>query len=103
MDLAYSFVQALGLEKQAKEFTGDVTVQYKDERITLKDSSSIPDAMKGYVQLRLDLNILNASFSVKQGPYDLKPTVEATFDPAKKVSRGDYAVAASRYFQTWLQ
>lgn len=102
-ELAYTLVQALGLEKQAKEFTGDVTVQYKDERIKLKDDASIPASLKGYVQVALDLNILNATFTVKQGPYDLVPTVEASFEPVKKVTRGDYAVAVTRYFQAWLQ
>lgn len=102
-ELAYSLIQALGLEKQAKEFSGDVTVQYKDERIPVKDSSLIPDALKGYVQLALDLNILNASFTVKQGSYDLFPTVEASFNPGKKITRGDYAVAITRYYQAWFQ
>jgi serine protease AprX len=101
--LAYSLVQALGLEKQAKDFTGDVTVLYKGDRIPIKDSSLIPAALKGYVQLALDLNILNANFTVKQGPYDLTPTVEATFDPGKKVTRADYAVAITRYYQAWFQ
>lgn len=103
-ELAYSLVQALGLEKQAKEFSGDtVTVLYKDERIPIKDNASIPAALRGYVQTALDLNILNAAFSVKQGAYDLVPAVEASFDPAKKVTRGDYAVAVTRYFMAWMQ
>jgi serine protease AprX len=102
-ELAYSLVQALGLEKQAKEKTGDVTVLYKGERIPIKDSSSISAALRGYVQLALDLNILNATFQVKQGTYDLSPTVEAIFEPSKKVTRGDYAVAVTRYYQAWFQ
>jgi serine protease AprX len=102
-ELAYSLVQALGLENQAKELTGDVTVQYKDERIPVKDSALIPAALRGYVQLALDLNILNASFTVTQGPYDLVPTVEASFNPGKKVTRADYAVAITRYYQAWFQ
>ncbi|MGG3469384.1 S8 family serine peptidase [Neobacillus pocheonensis] len=103
-ELAYSLVQALGLEKQAKEFSGDtITVLYKDERIPVKDSVSIPASLRGYVQTALDLNILNATFAVKQGPYDLVPTVEASFNPSGKITRGDYAVAVTRYFQAWLQ
>ena len=102
-ELAYSLVQALGLEKQAKEKTGDVTVLYKGERVPIKDSSSIPAALRGYVQMALDLNILNATFQVKQGTYDLVPTVEASFEPSKKVTRGDYAVAVTRYYQAWFQ
>ena len=101
-DLAYSLVQALGLEQQAKAHTGEVTVLYKGSRIAIKDSNLIPAAMKGYVQYALDLNILNAKFNVVQGPYDLEPTVEAVFLPEQKVTRGDYAVAISRYYQAWF-
>ncbi|WP_240035253.1 S8 family serine peptidase [Neobacillus notoginsengisoli] len=102
-ELAYSLVQALGLQQLAKEHTGDVKVLYNNERITLKDNAGIPADLKGYVQLALDLNILNATFNVKQGLYELKPTIEATFEPAKKVTRADYAVASSRWFQAWFQ
>jgi serine protease AprX len=102
-ELAYSLLQALGLQKQASEFSGDVTVQYKDSRILVKDAVNIPAHLKGYVQLALDLNIMNATFSVKQGPYDLKPTVEAVFSPVKNVTRGDFAVAVTRYYQAWFQ
>lgn len=103
VELAYSLVQALGLEKQAQEKTGEVTVLYKGDRIPIKDSNAIPANLKGYVQVALDLNILNAVFSVKQGLYDLFPTVEASFEPAKKVTRGDYAVAVTRYYNAWFQ
>jgi serine protease AprX len=102
-ELAYSLVQALGLQAQASQFSGDVTVQYKDSRVLVKDAASIPAHLKGYVQLALDLNILNATFSVKQGPYDLQPTVEAVFSPVKNVTRGDFAVAVTRYYQAWFQ
>ncbi|MGB3260898.1 S8 family peptidase [Paenisporosarcina sp.] len=101
-ELAYSLVQALGLEKEANEHIGEVTVLFNGERIAVKDSDTIPEAMKGYVQVALNLNILNATFNVAQGPYDLKPTMEAVFLPEKKVTRGDYAVAASRYYGSWF-
>lgn len=102
-ELAYSLVQALGLQAQAQAFSGDVTTQYKDSRILVKDAANIPAHLKGYVQLALDLNILNAAFSVKQGAYDLQPTVEAVFLPVKNVTRGDFAVAVARYYQAWIQ
>ncbi|WP_246944355.1 S8 family serine peptidase [Bacillus pinisoli] len=102
-ELAYSLVQALGLEAEAKNVTGNLTVQYGNERVTLKDQADIPAELKGYVQLALDLNILNASFSVVQGPYDLQPTVQASFSPATEVTRGDFAVAITRYFNAYLQ
>ncbi|TLS36140.1 peptidase S8 [Pseudalkalibacillus caeni] len=100
-ELAYSLVQSLGLQDMASEHTGDVTVQYKDERIVIEDQDQIPANLKGYVQLALDLNILNAEFSVTQGTYDLEPTVHAIFNPQQKVKRGDYAVAASRFYNAF--
>ncbi|MDQ0351495.1 serine protease AprX [Alkalibacillus filiformis] len=96
-DLAYSLVQALGLENEANNFDGDVTVQYKDERLVIDDQDDIPEHLKGYVQVALDLNILNAHFELKQGPFDLEPEVHATFSPTDDVTRGEYAVASTRY------
>lgn len=101
-DLAFSLVQAVGLEKEAKAHNGDVTVLYNGERVPVTDSDKIPANMKGYVQIALDLNILNASFQVKQGPYDLLPTMEANFSPNQKVTRGDFTVAFSRYYGAWF-
>ncbi|WP_417897074.1 S8 family serine peptidase [Bacillus haimaensis] len=101
-ELAYTLVQSLGLEKEALDHSGDVKVTYKDERIVLKDQTNIPDALKGYVQVALDLNILNANFSVTQGKYDLKPKVEATFAPEEVVTRGDFAVAFTRYYHVYF-
>jgi serine protease AprX len=103
-ELAYSLVQSLGLEKQAGEMnTETLSVQYGDTRIPLDDASNIPQELRGYVQLALDLNILNAYFTVEQGPYDLEPAVHASFKPAKTVTRGDYAVAAVRYYHAFLK
>ncbi|WP_066051975.1 S8 family serine peptidase [Robertmurraya korlensis] len=102
LDLAFSLVQALGLEKEAKAHTGEVTVLYKEERVPVTDSDKIPANRKGYVQVALDLNILNTMFQVKQGPYDLTPTIEASFSPHQKVTRGDFAVAFSRYYGAWF-
>lgn len=102
-ELAYSLVQALGLQKEAESFSGNVTVQYKDERIGITDAADIPEELKGYVQLALDLNILNAKFSVTQGQYDLNPTVKASFYPGTKMTRGDFAVAMTRYYNAYLK
>ncbi|MBH0230297.1 S8 family serine peptidase [Halobacillus yeomjeoni] len=101
-DLAYSLVQSLGLQEEAQSHEGPLTVQYKDERIALADAESVPAEYKGYVQLALDLNILNAYFDVTQGPYDHEPTVTASFEPTKEITRGDFAVAISRYYATYL-
>jgi serine protease AprX len=98
-ELAYSLVQNLGLQAEAESRNNDtLTVQYGGGRVAITDASEVPAHLRGYVQLALDLNILNAYFSVTQGPYDLEPTVTATFKPANTVTRGDYAVAITRYF-----
>ncbi|MEH7883453.1 S8 family serine peptidase [Bacillus sp. JJ1609] len=102
-ELAYSLVQALGMQKEAQEFDGQLTVQYNDERIAIADATEVPAHLKGYVQLALDLNILNAKFAVTQGPYDLKPKVTATFSPSVINTRGDFAVAMTRYYNTFLK
>ncbi|WP_323741937.1 S8 family serine peptidase [Salinibacillus xinjiangensis] len=103
-ELAYSLVQSIGLQTEAEKLnSSDVTVQYKDQRIPLEDGNEIPAHLRGYVQLALDLNILNAFFDVKQEPYDLEPSVTAKFLPNESVTRGDYAVAISRFYETYLK
>lgn len=103
VDLAYSLVQSLGLQSEAESRNSqDVTVQYGDQRLPIEDAANIPEQFKGYVQLALDLNIMNAYFTVTQGPYDLSPTVHAVFKPSDKVTRGDFAVAITRFYNAYL-
>jgi serine protease AprX len=98
VNLAYSLVQSLGLQSQAQALRGhQVTVTYNAQQIPVDDANQIPAGMEGYVQTALDLNILNAYFSLVQGPYDLQPTIHATFKPSSLVKRADYAVAATRW------
>ena len=99
--LAYSLVQSLALEAEASSHVGDVSVVHNDSRIVLEDQADIPAELKGYVQLALDLGILGARFSVSQGPYDLEPTVHAHFDGDSFISRADYAVAATRFYENY--
>ncbi|MEX2103920.1 MAG: S-layer homology domain-containing protein, partial [Bacilli bacterium] len=102
-DLAYSLVQSLGLQEEAVAKNGDtLTVQYGDQRLPIEDATNIPANLCGYVQTALDMNILNAYFTVSQGPYDLSPTVHATFKPTNTVTRGDFAVAITRFFSAYL-
>lgn len=100
-ELAYTLVQSLGLQELAKAHNGEVTVQYNNQRLTIEDSSKIPPHLKGYVQVALDLNILNAKFSVTQGPFDLKPTIHASFYPDNKITRAEYAVSILRFFNAY--
>lgn len=101
-ELAYSLVQSLGLESEAKAHSGDVTVVYNGRRVTLNDSAQISPEFRGYVQLALDLNIMNAQFSVSQGRFDLRPTVEAEFYPGDTMTRADYAVGITRFYGVFL-
>ena len=100
-ELAYSFVQSLALESFAKSFNGDITAIYGDQRVTLADQGDIPQELKGYVQLALDLGILGASFDIQQGVYDLEPSITARFNSHERVSRADYAVAATRFYNNY--
>ena len=95
--LAYSLVQSLALQNEARAFNGSLTVFYDGKRIPIEDAAAIPTSLRGYVQQALDLGLINARFTVTQGSYDLAPTLRAYFDPGKTVTRAAYAVAAGRF------
>ncbi|HEU4814009.1 MAG TPA: S8 family serine peptidase [Xanthomonadaceae bacterium] len=95
--LAYSLVQALALQDEALAFSGDLTVFHDGERIPLDDAAQVPAALRGYVQLALDMGLINAYFSLTQGPFDLEPTLHARFEPTERVTRAAWSVAAGRF------
>ncbi len=97
VSLAYSLVQALGLQDQATTFSGSLTAFYDGKRIPVEDGGSIAPALRGYVQAALDQGLINARFTVTQGPFDLQPTLHAYFDPTRTVTRAAFAVAAGRF------
>jgi serine protease AprX len=101
VSLAYSLVQSMALQNEARAFNGDLTVFYDGKRVPIADASSVPAALRGYVQLALDLGLINARFAVQQGPFDLQPTLKAYFDPSKTVTRADFAVASGRYLTAY--
>ena len=101
VSLAYSLVQSLALQDAARAFSGAPAAFYNGQRVPLEDAASIPASLRGYVQQALDLGLINARFTVAQGPYDLQPTVQAWFDPNQKVTRAAYAVAAGRYLSRY--
>ncbi|OZM56553.1 peptidase S8 [Lottiidibacillus patelloidae] len=98
-ELAYSLIQSLGLQDVAQSHSGDVTVDYKGESIIVEDD--FPADLKGYVQLAIDLGIMNVYYSTTQGPYDLEPTIHANFKASDKVTRGEFAVAMTRFFNNY--
>jgi serine protease AprX len=97
LQLAYALVQALGLQDLAVAYTGTLSVSYNGQRIPIEDVANVPVALRGYVQGALDGGLMNARFTVTQGPYDLTPTIHAFFDPNNGVTRAAYAVSAGRY------
>jgi serine protease AprX len=105
VDLAYSLVQILGLESTAKAFDlkNDITVDYKGQTIVLADQDNIDDDMKGYVQLAIQLSLLNVHFDVTQGTYDLTPQLNASFGGDYNVTRAEYALTAGRLFGQYFQ
>lgn len=102
-ELAYSLVQGLGLEEQVRAFTGDITIEYNSERIPVLDTDQVAPEFRGYVQAAIDMSLINVTYQVEQGPYDLSPTVVAYFKPQSTIKRGDYAVIISRLFNNYLR
>jgi serine protease AprX len=101
VSLAYSLVQSLALQAEARAFDGQLTAFYDGRRIPVEDVAAIPASLRGYVQLALDQGLINARFTVTQGPFDLQPTLHAYFDPGKTVTRAAFAVAAGRYLAAY--
>ena len=101
VSLAYSLVQGMALQAEARAFNGQLTAFYNGQRIPLDDAGSIAPSLRGYVQLALDQGLVNARFTLTQGPFDLVPKLHAWFDPSKKVTRAEYAVAAGRYLAAY--
>ncbi|MBX9400999.1 S8 family serine peptidase [Lysobacter sp. BMK333-48F3] len=101
VSLAYSLVQSMALQNEARAFNGSLTAFYDGKRIPVDDAATIPANLRGYVQLALDRGLINARFAVTQGPFDLQPTLHAYFDPNKTISRAAFAVAAGRYLEAY--
>ncbi|MGE0465936.1 MAG: S-layer homology domain-containing protein [Steroidobacteraceae bacterium] len=102
-ELAYSLVQGLGLQEAARAFSGELTVRFNDQRIPLEDAGEVPAELRGYVQLALELPVMNAFFTLEQGPFDLAPTIKARFRPAMTVTRAAYASYANHYYDVYRQ
>ncbi len=94
--LAYSFVQALGLDQFTDAYAGVLAVDVDGQRVPLEDAAAIPTAFRGHVQLALELHLMDARIENDGG------TVRAYFDPAGNVSRGHYTEVASRFFETYF-
>ncbi len=100
--LAYSLVQSLGLQQYALERNGKpVTVKVDGKDVDVKDAKDIPAGLEGYVSIALEMGLINAYYTVKQGPLDLFPTLEATFKPLQNITRAEFAVIVTRTHTSW--
>jgi serine protease AprX len=98
LDLAVALVRALGLDAEAKARAGStVTVSFGGLTLVVEDNAQIPLAMRGYVQFALDRGILQAFFTLEQGPFDLQPTLKARVKPADPTTRAWLAYALDHY------
>lgn len=103
LDLAYSLVQTLGLQAEAEAFdpSSDIVFDYQGQTLVLADQDMIPNHLKGYVQTALNYSLLNVSFAVNQGPFDLEPQLEVRFTPNTTMSRAGFAVTIGRLFSNY--
>lgn len=103
LDLAVALVRALGFDAEAKAKAGlPVTVTYNGQTLTLTDNAAIPASLRGYVQLALDKGILQATFTLEQGPFDFQPTLKARVDPARDNTRAFMAYALDSFRQHFV-
>ena len=103
LDLAIALVRALGNDADAKAKAGTpVTVTYSGQTIVLDDNSAIPPALRGYVQIALDKGILQAQFSLTQGPFDPFPVLHAVVKPNDPNTRAATAFALDHYRQHFV-
>ncbi|HJQ71745.1 MAG TPA: S8 family serine peptidase [Blastocatellia bacterium] len=98
VELAVALIRALGLDSEARAMAGSqVTVIYNGQTLVLTDNDDIPAASRGYVQLALDRGILQAFFSLEQGPFDTQPTLKARVLPGEAVDRAWAAYALANF------
>lgn len=99
--MAYSFIQALGLEESAQAFdTAETLVAIVfDQAVPVADSELITPEMRGYVQQALAMGLMQVQVEVEQGPFDLEPTLVAYFNPADEVTRGETAFVVTQVHQ----
>ena len=100
LDLAIALVRALGLDAQAKALAGtDVTATFNGQTLVLADNGDIPLSLRGYAQIALDKQIVQAFFALEQGPFDSQPTLKARVKPDDPTTRAFLAFALDRFRQ----
>jgi serine protease AprX len=101
--LARMLVRGIGGEAAAATHTGDVTYTYNGQAYVIADQAQIPAHERGYVHAAINSNMLNVYAAIEQGQFDLTPKLKFYFKPANAVTRGDAAVAISRYHAQFFE
>lgn len=97
-EMAYSMVQALGLEAEAQSFNADSIVAIVlGEAVEVADTDDIAPELRGHVQQALAAGLMQVQVEVEQGPFDLQPKLKAFFNPADSVSRGEAAFILTQF------
>jgi hypothetical protein len=97
-EMAYSMVQALGLEDAAQSFDSEKVIAIVlGEALEVEDTDAIAPEYRGYVQQALAAGLMQVEVKVEQGPFDLQPTLKAFFNPQDGVSRGEAAFILTQY------
>ncbi len=103
LDLAVALVRALGLDAEAKALAGsNVTVTFNGQTLILTDNADIPAALRGYVQIALNKQLLQAFFTLEQGPFDFQPTLKARVRPNDPSTRAFMAFALDNFRQRFV-
>ena len=74
-----------------------VTASANGQSLPLADLDQIPLELRGYVQIALDRKLLQAFFTLEQGPFDFQPTLKARFKPADSLSRAMLAFSLDNF------
>jgi hypothetical protein len=97
-EMAYSMVQALGLEADAKAFNADkVFALFRGEEVEVIDADLIPADLKGYVQQALAMNLMTVEYEVVQKPFSFETETVAKFNPSASISRGEAAFIITQF------
>jgi len=103
IDEAVALVRALGLDSEARAMAGrDVTATYQGQAVVVDDNDQIPSELRGYVQIALDRQLLQAFFSFEQGPFDFEPKLVARVEPDGTLTRAFMAYALDHFRQHFV-
>lgn len=98
IELAVALVRALGLDVEAQALAGqNVTASGNGQTLVLADNAEIPAALRGYVQIALDRQLLQAFFALEQGPFDFTPSLKARVKPNDPTTRAFLAFAFANF------